>query len=81
MTCAGCGSPGVARGSRYCSHRCWSSTRSAKYLDLLDLVELGESPDRAMERVGASPVAASKWFYRNGHTTLARYFGAKRWRR
>lgn len=71
-TCPNCGRPTTRR--TYCSHRCYTDAKSAKWHDLLDLVELGEAPLQALARVGGSPGAAAKWFYRAGHTDLARVF-------
>lgn len=85
MTCTvdGCTKPRMARGM--CQHHYdrqragipldaphrWTAAR-ARYQELADLIRLGETPHIAVQRVGATPAAASRWFYRHGMPELAR---------
>lgn len=85
--CSECGrdvEPG-GRWARGLCHACYQRrTRAgdlpdpevwADYNELRWLIDSGESPERAAARVGVTPAAAARHFYRHGHIELARQFG------
>lgn len=68
--------PGKHR-NQFCSNSCAQAHRTAPYLDLLDLIALGEAPLSAAARLGIRAQNAARWMYRHGHVDLARHFHKK----
>ena len=63
-----------ADAARFCSRQCLAMRAHERYDDLADLIDLGESPRIAAQRVGTSVAAAARWYYRHGRADLARMF-------
>lgn len=84
-TCPTCGeqfTPRPQHGDRprqrFCTFDCWKAHSRSHYDEMLTLIQLGETPRSAAERVGVSVVAAERWFRRHGHLNLARMFARAR---